>query len=384
MKKENPVVFLRRYTKEYYSENNVFLPGDFPLREFAAQLWHGKGYIRHMSFHNRSSVQRFLVERAPKHFYYSSARYDQPGLDDMDAKGWRSADIIFDIDADHIPGCEERMVKLRNTKGEEASFIDEKCITLSAMHAVVLYDILVEELGFNRDSISVEFSGHRGFHLTIYLSDNVEEAKAGQEYRRELVNYIRGLGVSDTVFKPWLGLQKKRRAVLQPVPPLVDMAGLRGRLARVALRLARRRREYAVLTKMLTSKTPRDAAMLYNTYRSIADELLEEAHKLLYPEIDVQVTVDTKRLIRAPESINGKTMLKVARVRVERLEEFQMDENLSPFHNRDPIRVVIDIERSANIEVLGHRLRLRPGEKPKLPAPVALYLIAKGVAVPLI
>ncbi len=370
--------FLEALTRTYYRRATPWLPSDFPLREFAAQPWRGQGYIRHLSFQTVSAVKRFLEERAPKHFYYSSARYDQPGVDDMDAKGWRSADIVFDIDADHIPQCSDRVVKLETPLGE-TSFIDEKCIELAGLHAYVVYSILVDELGFQRQGIRVEFSGHRGFHVTVYLRDSDEEARAGQDYRRELVNYVAGVGAGEETLEPWRGL-RLRRGRPQPVPPLVSHAGFRGRVARIAAMLAASRGDREVAAVFL-SRDPREAAARYASLRDRVDEYVKAALELARPEVDAQVTVDTKRLIRAPNSINGKTMLLVAPVEPERLRGFRAGPWLSPFQGDDPVRVEALVD-TPPLTVLGHRLRLRRGDRPRLPAPVALYLVAKGVAAP--
>jgi len=368
---------LGELTRRYYSETSVYLPYDYPFREFAAQLWGSRSYIRHMSFANKGEVQRFLVSKAPKHFYYSSARYDQPGVDDMDAKGWRSSDIVFDIDADHLPGCEESLVRTESIFGDEASFIEERCIVEAARHTVSLYDILVEELGFRKDSLQVEFSGHRGFHVTVYLRDTDEEARLGQDYRRELVNYVQAVGLQEEVLEPWRALGRRRRSI-QPVPPLVTMAGYRGRLARTALRLARG----SPLARVFTS-TPVEAARLYAENREKVDKLLETARRYASPVVDAQVTVDTRRLIRAPLSLNGKTMLPVKPLAISSLDEFRVSEDLSPFSRLGELRVEILVTSPSPVEVLGHRLRLRRGERPRLAYPVALYLVAKGAAAPL-
>jgi len=372
--KNNLVRLLESLTASYYRKHSVELPPDFPLREFAAQTWRGRGYIRHLSFATKSDVENFLRQKAPRHFYYSSARYDQPGLDDMDAKGWRSADIVFDIDADHLPGCDKSIVKVTNIFGEEVSFIEERCISEAARHTEVLYEIIVEELGFGRESVRIEFSGHRGFHLTVYLKDTERIAKAGSEFRRELANYIRGAGLAEETLHPWRKLGSRKRG-LAPIPPLASMAGFRGRVARVAAKIidsSLRRVFYA---------DPIEAARLYALHRGDIDSVIEKALVYASPGIDTQVTVDTKRLIRAPNSINGKTMLLVKPLTPSSLQGFLMEETLSPFRGHGSIRVRVVVEVPSTIEILGHRLRLRKGDSPRLPYPVGLFLMAKGVAV---
>ncbi|KSW11720.1 hypothetical protein CF15_02580 [Pyrodictium occultum] len=366
---------LERLTREYYEKRDPSLPSDFALREFAAQTWTGKSYIRHLSFTSASQVKQFLVERAPRHFYYSSARYDQPGLDDMDAKGWRSADLVFDIDADHLPECSGMTVEVETPLGEKTSFIDEKCIKPAALRSVLLYDILVDELGVEEKQVALEFSGHRGFHLTVYLRDSDELARAGQDIRRELVNYVKAVGLREEVLEPWRSLSL-RRGRPSPIPPSIDLAGARGRLARVMYRLAEAagRRD---LARRLTGRVQ----MSYEEYQKLFGELEARARELLGVEVDEQVTVDTRRLIRAPWSINGKTGLPVVPLSLDALYGFTLSESLSPFTSYDTLRIEIVADIPATVTVLGNRLRLRRGDKPRLPAPVAVYLLAKGVAV---
>ncbi len=43
-----------------------------------------------------------LAETVPSDVYHSCAYYENPDFD-MDKKGWIGADLVFDIDADHIP-----------------------------------------------------------------------------------------------------------------------------------------------------------------------------------------------------------------------------------------------------------------------------------------
>ena len=70
----------------------------------------------------------------------------------MADKQWLGADLIFDLDGDHLPGVSDRdfpgMLEL----------IQEQAWTLWS-------DFLEPEFGFKEDHLHVTFSGHRGFHL---------------------------------------------------------------------------------------------------------------------------------------------------------------------------------------------------------------------------
>jgi len=58
--------------------------------------------LRHKGFRNVDALRSFLKTVVPSDVYYSSAYYERPE-EDMRGKGWLGADLIFDIDADHIP-----------------------------------------------------------------------------------------------------------------------------------------------------------------------------------------------------------------------------------------------------------------------------------------
>ena len=40
--------------------------------------------IRHKGFNSRQKLKKFLVEYVPKHAYYSTAYYKNPGITDME------------------------------------------------------------------------------------------------------------------------------------------------------------------------------------------------------------------------------------------------------------------------------------------------------------
>ncbi len=364
--------FLEHLTRKYYQRAKPILPDDFVFREFALQRWGVKGYIRHIGATSKEQVYRLLVEKAPRHFYYSSARYDNPAADNMDAKGWRSADLTFDIDADHLPECSDSIVEVESPVEGKVTLIDEvKCIPKAALRARILYDILVYELGVERGRIAVEFSGHRGFHITVYLSDEDELAKADSEVRREIVNYINAVGLKEETLKPWLTLSLRRGKPL-PVLPTVKLAGVRGRLARIARLLAVREGNIEAVKAF---------ERVGGVVSSSIEELISKAEEYVSVGIDEQVTIDTKRLIRAPMSIHGKTGMLVKPIKVDDLDSFNVSEDLSAFRDYDSIRVRILVDVPPTVTIVGNRVRLRKGDQPRLPAPVAVYFMAKGLAV---
>ncbi|BEP18110.1 DNA primase small subunit PriS [Pyrofollis japonicus] len=361
--------FLENITRTYYRKIMPIIPKDFMLREFAAQTWHGKSYIRHMSFHSIEEIRKFLIEKAPRHFYFSSARYNEPEAPSMDQKGWRSSDLVFDIDADHLPECKEKVVEI-NIDDEKVKLVDDECIEKAAFRAIILKDILVYELGIDKNSISVEFSGNRGFHVTAYLDDSHDLARSSSDVRREIVNYIKAVDIDEKTLMPWTKLSTRSKPM--PILPSFNEAGIRGRIARIMYRLAHQRKLKSIANKILLQKD-------LSKYDEVFEELEHEARQYISVEIDEQVSIDVSRLIRAPLSLHGKSLLPVKPLSEEELEKFRMTPRLSPFINEEPIRVRI-LADIPQIRILGNRIRFRKNDRPRLDAPLALYFLSKGLA----
>ena len=97
----------------------------------------------------------------------------------MADKDWLGADLIFDLDGDHLPGVTDKdfpaMIEV----------IQEQAWSL-------WNDFLEPDFGFNEEYLQVTFSGHRGFHLHYR---DPKFFHLDSEARRELVSHIRGEGV---------------------------------------------------------------------------------------------------------------------------------------------------------------------------------------------
>ena len=81
-------------------------------------------------------------------------------------KGWKGADLIFDLDGDHLPGVSDRdfpsMLEL----------IQEQAWTLWS-------DFLSPEFGFDENYLQLSYSGHRGYH--IHIPNSVFNFSANEE-----------------------------------------------------------------------------------------------------------------------------------------------------------------------------------------------------------
>ncbi|MFN7105078.1 MAG: DNA primase catalytic subunit PriS [Pyrobaculum sp.] len=229
---------------------------DVERREFAIQPFKG-GMTRHKAFRTLEELKRFVVEKTPRHLYHSTAYYQNPGGEDMEAKGWLGADLVFDIDGDHLDteACRDEVISLR-------------CLEDAKEEANKLVDVLTQELDLR--PWKVVFSGNRGFH--IHVRDR-EVATLGQRERRELVNFLKAVGFDPQQFVKKVG---KKKAALYEEEPV-------GSLIRVR-----------------------------KGVENLAD---------MRVEVDEVVTQDIHRLIRTPGSLNGKTGLVALPLDVRDLEK---------------------------------------------------------------
>ncbi len=172
---------------DYYMRCFIYEPPFFQNREFAFVLQktqhnNNPQMIRHFTFPNIEKLRAFLIEYHPAHCYYSSAKYQYPGIPDMPTKkkGWISSDLVFDIDKDKL-----------------------KVPTLQEAKRQSLKLIRILRKNFGLEDLLWVFSGSRGYH--VHCRDECIQ-KLGNPERREIADY----------FQEFLPGRKNRKG--EPVP----------------------------------------------------------------------------------------------------------------------------------------------------------------------
>ena len=97
--------FLKERFSRYYEDTELPAPLKIEQREFGVITERG-GMWRHLAFENIDKMHDFIRKQVPLHAYHSSAYYETPDEKFMDDKKWLGADLVFDLDADHIEGAE--------------------------------------------------------------------------------------------------------------------------------------------------------------------------------------------------------------------------------------------------------------------------------------
>jgi len=394
--------FVQEMFRRYYSSENLSVraPSAIEQREFGFIMF-GGGMVRHKGFKSVGELRSFLRSFAPSDVYYSCAYYESPEAE-MDEKGWLGADLIFDIDADHIPtpcrkvhdhwvclSCgfsgygltPERCPGCGSEKFEEKTWPCEVCLESAKNEAIKLVDMLTEDFGFSLKEVDIFFSGHRGYHVQVE-SEAVKSLDAVA--RKEIVDYIIGLGL-DADFHGLSGLSKSLN---------LEDAGWRGRIARGIYdfllkasvddmkRLGLRKKTIEAIVgqrdnvlKNWGKRSP--LTMIKGVGWKSWKKIAEYGAKLQASKIDTVVTTDIHRLIRLNGSLHGKTGFRKVEVPRNNIEGF------------DPLKEAVAFQEGTVTVFVSEAPQLRVGEeiygpfkkcKVELPTAVAMLLLCKGAA----
>ncbi len=364
------VEFLRQRFGSYYASAQVLAPGALPQREWGFLFFSsrdGPRMRRHVGFGTRDELVDYLRTMAPAHAFFSTAYYDDPAAPTMGAKGWSGADLIFDLDADHI--------------------VDPRSTAYPAMLARVkeethkLLDLLTGELGFAERDLQVVFSGGRGYHIHVKAL-SVRQFSSAE--RRELINYVCGIGLDPALLlrsaaDPASGWPGRQRRALAGYLEWLSSLGEREALAHLeavpsigkglARRVWQRRESLAAATDAADRKTLR-------TLLSPENEAWRARLREAGVQADEPVTTDIKRLIRAPGSLHGGSGLRVTTLGPGELEAFDPLVDAVVFGDRE---VPVEVVRACTVSLLGTNLPLAAGPA-QVPEAAAVYLCGRGMA----
>lgn len=384
---ERTRAYLRGRFRDYYRRSDVSLPPAADEREWGYIPWTtspGTTMVRHRSLLDLGEIGDFLERERPRHVYFSAGRYDDPSADSMDAKGWRGSDLIFDLDADHLPGV---------TLGEDTyAEMLETC--KDALFRLLSF--LDDDFGFS--DLTVVFSGGRGYHVHV-RDPGVQGLES--EGRREIVDYVRGIGLDfealisrETVAglgrrtpaeKRTLDVRggwsrRAHRHVLELVEELAEMdeeAALERLQEFEGIGEGRAR---AVLRAMEENREEIEAGNVdvHSAFFGLVRTIVAESVARDNAPIDEPVTTDTNRLIRLPGSLHGGSGLEVMRLDRGALEAFDPLEDAIPetFRNHE---ITIDLSEERHVELGEISRTFEPGSH-AVPEYVGVFLMARGWA----
>jgi DNA primase small subunit len=392
---------------EFYKNSSaaIPLPTSARQREFAFLLLKERAMLRHRGFASANSFRRVLSETVPSDVYRSCAYYENPEAE-MDKKGWLGADLVFDIDADHIPTfcnkihdewtCGKCGFKGKGVTPEscpicESPKFDTKtwpcdlCLDSAKEETVKLVDMLEKDFGFSRKELHVFFSGHRGYHVHV---ENEAVKTLDAVARKEIVDYVSGIGLAVLTEKA-KGKSRRKRAA--------NTFGLHNFGWHKRLKLGIQTFILNADTNDLRNAGVRSYATILQNKEAILKRCLEEGRwdsikgvsvatwkriaeyvkNLESAKIDTVVTTDIHRLIRMAGTLHGKTGLKKVEFPVERLADFDPTKEAVAFKDGE---VKVSVSDVPEFRLGGNVFGPYRHQTVKLPTAAAVLLICKSRA----
>lgn len=367
--------FLRQRFMRYYQTGHLIAPPALEEREWGF-IFFDPSYpeirmCRHLAFGGKRELVDYLRGMVPGHAFYSCAYYASPSAPTMAEKLWNGADLIFDLDADHIARGPYHLMLDR---------VKEETQKLIAM--------LITDLGFEERSIKVVFSGGRGYH--IHIRDLAVRAWGSQE-RRELIDYVCGIGINPrSLLAPdrhstpgWSArFRKALESYLQwlvSLPPdeaVGQIAGLEGVGTRAASAFVQR---LPLILTMLHEQTT-EPFLKNRIMKLVLSETNKEFLKRLKEHAalaDEPVTTDIKRLIRMPSSLHGGSGFRVTPLSVRELPSFDPLIDAVIFGERE---VSIEPQSDLSMQLLGNTYKVIKGKISTVPEALAVFLCCRGFA----
>ena len=399
--------FIEKAFCSYYERNfsSIIAPVMIEKREFGFVL-HKQGMARHKAFRSEDELKHFMHESAPSDAYYSCAYYADPEAE-MEKKGWIGADLVFDIDADHIPTtcgkvhdewtCSlcgfvgkgitpDECPACRGQKFEVKTWPCVECLDSAKFETIKLLDMLQTDFGFLQSEIHVFFSGHRGYHVHV---ENAVVQELDTMARKEIVDYVTGLGFNDG----FNNLDRKKKIEPRfPTAPRLGDYGWHRRLARgmydfilnskeedlVKIEVSKRISELILRNRDAILKSWEDVGP-YRAVKGVGLEtwrrIVEHCVASLTAKIDTVVTTDIHRLIRLTGALHGKTGLKKIACPISNIQAF------------DPFKSAVAFKEGVATVSVSSVPEFRLGEetfgpfmnqKVELPTAAAVLIVCKG------
>ncbi len=372
---------LKKYFRDSYESWKSPVPDLISSREIGFIPFYGS-MIRHLGLRNSGEVDAFVKRNVPRHLYYSTAYYRFPYEKKMEMKEWMGAELIFDLDADHIEGAE----KMR---------YDEILAKVKEHTLRLVEKFLIGTFGFEDEDLKIFFSGGRGYHVHV-LSERIYNLTS--DGRREIADYIRGEGLNAEEFRKlgvvnyreasgWVNFIDRKFTEIYQKYSEEDESIYEDAILLNTFKKREQVEEY--FSRMKTVKISRKAVSKVNLlkepgmekYRymtrddqTVLQNLISRLQKEDAAEIDEPVTTDVHRLIRYPFSLHGKTGLMVYPVTINSMREFDpLEEAVNPILKGKTAK--INVVKPLKIRFNSEAYSLSPGET-DLPLDLSVFIVA--------
>jgi DNA primase small subunit len=366
--------FLTTLFKEYYFKNLGLLnpPIQMPHREFGFMTFDGK-VIRHLSFSKLGSLKAYIIQHVPSDIFCSNAYYQFPTFP-INEKGWKGADMIFDIDLnDLLLSCQKehtfyicsncdvvsrdyinQCYECHNTTILKNTIPCFRCITSLKKETKNLIEFLKKDFGIQEKNLEISFSGNTGFHVVV-CQDNY--MLLDSKSRSDVAGYLMGRNLTPES----LGVRNDKGGYRIKIPLSGFSYGWRKRIVQ--------RMKIPVSSDHLNKFIKKIGG--YPSFKNEIDKIASE----IGVKIDPQVTTDIHRIFRMVGSLNGKSGL--SKTVCYDLDKFDPMTDSCFFENDKSVDISINIPLKFNIK--GKKYVLDKSIS-SVPVSVAVFLISKRLA----
>jgi len=367
--------FLYKTYKEYYFKNIGLLqsPKEIQSREFGFMNFNNR-IIRHLSFSDIGKFKAYILQNVPADIYCSNAYYQFPTFPIIE-KGWKGADLIFDIDLkDLLLPCREEHTfyicslckvinkydtgicpNCKDTKTLQNTIPCNKCIKELKKETKNLIEFLRKDFGIKDENVEVSFSGNTGFHITVFEEDY---RMLNSKCRSDIVSYLMGKNLLLDSF----GVRSLKDGDMIKIPLSGYSFGWRKRIA-----------EKIKFSEVSSDKLNK-LIKKFGGYESFKNEVTKFILEMGI-KIDPQVTTDIHRIFRMVGSLNSKSGL--SKIVCKNLDKFDLFEDSSLFSDDKYIEISLNTSLSLNFK---GKKYLLDKDSTSVPLSLAVYLISKKIA----
>ncbi|MFH1257414.1 MAG: DNA primase catalytic subunit PriS [Candidatus Micrarchaeota archaeon] len=368
MQSREAQLVMRKF-REYYS-HSLRPPSSLHMREFGFGF-EKKIDFRHRAFSSDNELKAFFERETPLFASYSAAYYRYPAATPMEKKEYLGADLIFDLDAN------------AEHEGHNKLFCAYCLETVKQDTIRLVEDFLLDDFGFTKEEVKINFSGQKGYHI------HLEEKKfreLSQEARKQMLNYINAtdLDMESILVKQQLGYG---RHILRG--PTKESKGWAKKLYIKAIEFIRDAKVEDLRHFGLRKKDSEDVFGrkefiirkmaegnwdLLKGLDTLWENLLKDTVSLKSVNVDRNVTFDLARLIRLPDSLHGDTGYIAKSLKLNELKEFDPTKDAIAFKGE---RMRIRNTSSIEFEFAGGHYNLKEHEEIDLPEALAVLLLCK-------
>lgn len=340
---------------EHYSKVDFDIP-DIQRREIAYQPWTALGPIwRNQHYNNNEDFKSYISNNDRiSAIFVSVSHYLDPQAP-MNKRGYLRSDLVFDVD---LP-----------LEGSRYDWMYDACAA-----TLDLIKVLIHDLGIDEDKLLIDFSGSKGFHITV---DDEKYRNLDSSQRKQMLNYVRGIKVD----KEFLISEKGGWATRYD--------DFKNNIYRVMNNNAKSNEKILLSLEFPKTHAKKIGNLLKDP--TIREKLLESRHKLdsvaenafatlfvrkerkKFDPVDEKVTGDNSRIFRIPNSIHPKTGFASVRVNIEDLENPDLVfDKIKQVGGTDLVTITIDSPKAENSDTM----RIWEAGSHTVPRWLALHLLS--------